>query len=142
MYSRSLYAAILALAACIASGASAETIKFHTDLSPGMEVPPAKSNGSGSADATLDTVSHVLTYDLTFTGFATPVTMAHFHGPAAVGVNAGVVVPLGTNPVSPLHGTVTLTADQQTQLLGGLWYANVHTAAHPKGAARGQMVKQ
>ncbi len=142
MYSRPLYVAVLALAAFAAAPASADTVKFHTDLAPATEVPPVQDSGSGTADATLDTASHVLTYDLSFNGFSSPVTMAHFHGPAEKGANAGVTVPLGNNPVSPVHGMVTLTTDQQTQLLGGLWYANVHTAAHPKGAARGQMLRK
>ena len=142
MHSLRHHAAVWALAACAAAPALADTVKFHAVLAPGQEVPAVKDAGAGTADATLDTASHHLTYDLVFSGFTSPVTMAHFHGPAASGANAGVVVPLGTNPASPLHGTVTLTADQQTQLLGGLWYANLHTAAHPKGAARGQMVKQ
>ncbi len=140
MVRRVTYAAVLALAT--ASPALAETVRFHADLAPGKEVPPVQDSGSGTADASLDTVSHMLKYDLAFSGFTAPVTMAHFHGPAANGVNAGVVVPLGTNPASHLHGTVTLTAEQQTQLTGSLWYANVHTATHPKGAARGQMIKQ
>ncbi len=139
MHSRPLLAAMLALAA---APAWADTVKLHADLKPAAEAPPVADSGMGTADATLDTATHVLTYDLTFSGFTSPVTMAHFHGPAAAGVNAGVVVPLGTSPSSPVHGTVTLTAAQQTQLLGGLWYANVHTAAHPKGAARGQMMRQ
>ncbi len=142
MGSRLFRTAVLAVSVAAMPPAFADVVKFHADLVPGKEVPPVQDAGSGAAEATLDTASHVLTYDLTFGGFTAPVTMAHFHGPAAEGVNAGVVVPLGTNPASPLHGTVTLTPGQQAQLLGGLWYANLHTTAHPKGAARGQMLKQ
>ena len=141
MVNRLFQTAVLALSVS-AAPALADVVMFHAKLVPGQEVPAVKDAGSGSAQATLDTASHVLTYDLSFSGFTAPVTMAHFHGPAADGVNAGVVVPLGTNPTSPLHGTVTLTPQQQAQLLGGLWYANLHTTAHPKGAARGQLLKQ
>jgi CHRD domain len=69
-----------------------------------------------------------------------PATAAHFHGPAAVGANAGVVVPF--NPVtSPITGKATLTDAQIADLETGKWYANVHTAANPGGEIRGQMVK-
>jgi hypothetical protein len=133
------FAAILSTAMMIAGSATAETVKFHAILAPGAEVPPVADSGSGTADATLDTTTHKLSYTLTFGGFTGPVTMAHFHGPAAAGANAGVAVPLGTNPASPLSGEATLTPVQQAALLSGKWYANVHTAAHPKGAARGQL---
>ncbi len=139
MIHRLLLSAALS-AAAIAPGLAA-TVKFHAVLAGTSEVPPAKSAGSGAADATLDTVTHVLDYTVTFGGFASPVTMAHFHGPAPVDKNAGVAIPLGMSPTSPIHGTATLTAEQQQQLLAGLWYVNVHTASHPKGAARGQMVQ-
>lgn len=139
MIRRPICAAILVIAGL--SPALAETLKFHAALSPAMEVPAVTDAGSGTAEATLDTATDMLTYDLSFSGFTSPVTMAHFHGPAASGVNAGVQVPLGTNPTSPIHGTVKLTAEQEHQLEAGLWYANLHTTAHPKGAARGQMTK-
>jgi hypothetical protein len=138
MFRTSLLAASLLIA--VASPGLAKTIKFATDLVPASEVPPTSSKGSGQASATLNTKTHVLTWDVTFGDFASPVTMAHFHGPAAIGANAGVQIVLGTNPTSPIHGTATLTPDQQKQLVSGLWYVNVHTANNPKGAIRGQML--
>jgi hypothetical protein len=125
-----------------AGSASAATVKFQATLTAGAEVPPSNSTGSGEATATLDTTTHVLTYDVTFSGFASAVTAAHFHGPAAAGKNAGVVVPLGNNPSSPIHGTATLTPEQQQQLTAGEWYVNVHTKNHPAGAIRGQVLEK
>lgn len=121
--------------------AFAATEKFHAALTPGAEVPPTHSTGSGEANATLDTATHELTYDVTFSGFASAVAAAHFHGPAEAGKNAGVLVPLGNNPTSPIHGTKTLTPEQQQQLTSGLWYVNVHTKNNPGGAIRGQMMQ-
>jgi hypothetical protein len=128
-------------ATAFAGAASAATVKFHTTLSPASEVPPTNSTGSGEANASLDTVTHQLTYDVTFGGFSSQVTAAHFHGPAEAGKNAGVLVPLGNNPTSPIHGSVTLTPTQEQQLTAGLWYVNVHTKNHPAGAIRGQMTQ-
>ncbi len=128
-------------AAGLSGTALAATLQFNAVLSPASEVPPVHDVGAGQATATLDTVSHKLTYTLTFSGFTSKVTMAHFHGPAGPGENAGVQVPLGTDPSSPLTGTVTITPPQQAQLISGHWYANVHTTAHPKGAARGQLLE-
>ncbi len=129
------------LAAAFASPCLAETLKFHTVLAASSEVPPTASKGSGVADAVLDTVSHSLSYDITFEGFSSAVTMAHFHGPASPGANAGVQIALGNAPKSPIHGTAILTAAQQQQFISGQWYVNVHTANNPKGAIRGQMVQ-
>jgi hypothetical protein len=128
-----------ALVLALSGPALAKTIKFHATLSPASEVPPAQDTGSGEATATLDTKTHALSYTLTFQGFATKVTMAHFHGPAAADKNAKVQLPLGTDPTSPLSGTAKLTPEQEKQLESGLWYANLHTTANPKGAARGQL---
>jgi hypothetical protein len=139
MSNRALLAAAFFLALSVPC--MADTLKFHGTMTADAEVPPTKSTGSGEADATLDTATHQLTYDVTFKGFASAVTMAHFHGPAAAGKNAGVVVPLGVKPTSPIHGTVTLTPEQQQQLIAGMWYANVHTTNNPAGAIRGQMLQ-
>jgi hypothetical protein len=129
-----------AISLSLATPVMAKIVKFETPLSAASEVPPTGSKGSGEATATLNTKTHELTWDVTFDGFASPVTMAHFHGPAAAGANAGVVIVLGVKPASPIHGTATLTAAQQKQLLSGLWYVNVHTENNPKGAIRGQML--
>ena len=132
----------LALAGCIvmfAGAASAATVKFHATLTPGAEVPPGKSTGSGDATATLDTATHELTYDVNFKGFASDVTAAHIHGPAEVGKNAGVVLPLGNSPKDPIHGTVKLTPEQEQQLTAGMYYVNVHTKNNASGAIRGQL---
>ncbi len=131
-----------ALAAWFASAAQAETLHFHALLAGSAEVPPTTSKASGEASAVLDTASHTLTYDVTFQGFASAVTAAHFHGPAPVGANADVQIALGDAPRSPIHGTAVLTPAQQQQLESGQWYVNVHTTKNPKGSIRGQMVRQ
>jgi hypothetical protein len=124
-----------------AGAASAATVKFHATLAAASEVPPTTSTGTGQATATLDTATHELSYDVTFSGFSSAVTAAHFHGPAAAGKNAGVLVPLGTNPTSPIHGTAKLTPEQEQQVTAGEWYVNVHSKNNPGGAIRGQMME-
>jgi hypothetical protein len=114
-------------------------VQYSATMSPSSEVPPAKTSGTGTAEASYDPATHTLTYTVTWSGLTGPATMAHFHGPAKPGANAGVVEVLGTNPTSPIKGSVVLTDAQAKQLASGLWYANVHTAAHPKGELRGQL---
>ncbi len=68
-----------------------------------------------------------------------PVTAGHFHGPAAAGANAGVVVPFAGSLASPITGSATLTDAQIADLKAGKWYVNLHTAANPGGEIRGQV---
>jgi hypothetical protein len=131
---------LASFAVMFAGAASAATVKFSSTLSPTSEVPPTKSTGSGEATASLDTATHELTYDVTFKGFTTDVTAAHIHGPAEPGKNAGVLVPLGSPPKSPIHGTAKLTPEQEQALTGGMTYVNVHSKDDPSGAIRGQLM--
>jgi hypothetical protein len=141
MLRTSLLAAVIAVGWL--SAASAATINFSATMNSASEVPPKTSAGSGDLLATLDTATKELSYTVTFFGLTGPATMAHFHGPAAAGANAGVVVPLGNTPTSPIIGKKTLTDPQIKDLMAGKWYVNVHTAANPGGEIRGQvMVKK
>lgn len=70
-----------------------------------------------------------------------PAIAAHFHGTADRGENAGVLIGLGpvSEQVGTTKGVVTLTEEQETQLMDGLWYINVHSENHAPGAIRGQV---
>ena len=131
----------LAAAAVLATAAFADTVSYKADLSGTQEVPPVAGGGTGSADMTYDTTSKKLSWKVTFSGLTGPATAAHLHGPAEVGKNAGVAVPIpGT--ASPLEGSATLTDAQAADLTSGKWYVNVHTAANKSGEIRGQVVKK
>jgi hypothetical protein len=43
---------------------------------------------------------------------------------------------------TPLTGAATLTDAQAADLQAGKWYFNIHTAAHPGGEIRGQVMKK
>lgn len=120
--------------------AGAEVVKLQAELRGNNEVPPNSSTGSGKAEASYDTDAKVLTYVVTYAGLTGPALGAHFHGPSDAGKNAGIVLPFKTVQ-SPIQGSATLTDAQAADLLGGKWYANIHTAANPGGELRGQMMK-
>jgi hypothetical protein len=132
----------VALAACVmfASPAVAETVSFKAELKASEEVPPNDSKATGTVTATYDSASKKLTWKGNYSGLTGPATMAHFHGPAEPGKNAGVAVPI-TPSASPFENSANLTDAQAADLLAGRWYVNVHTAAHPGGEIRGQLVK-
>lgn len=122
-----------------ASVAMAADVNLAASLSAKNEVPPNASAGTGSLTATFNPDTKVLTYSVTYEGLTGPAKAAHFHGPAAQGANAGVVLPFTGSVESPIKGTATLTDAQAADLLAGKWYANVHTAANPGGEIRGQV---
>ena len=134
--------AALALGAMIAAGAAcAEVVHFTAKLDGAAETPPNTSKGTGTADATLDTQTKLLSWKITYSGLSGPTTMAHFHGPAAPGVAAKVTVPLTGDLASPISGSAAITDGQIGDLRGGLWYLNLHTAKIPAGEIRGQVLQ-
>jgi hypothetical protein len=139
---RFLRAATLAATLAFAAGAFAATVNFKADLKAASEVPPKDSSGTGTLTATLDTTTSQFKYHVEFSGLTGPAVAAHFHGPAAEGVNAKPQVPVKGSPVtSPIDGTATLTPEQVTDLEAGKWYFNLHTKANPGGEIRGQVLK-
>lgn len=127
------------LTGCSVMDRQSNLVAFTTQLRAGNEVPPNASQGNGSVDAVLNKDTNLFRWKVNFAGLTGPATAAHFHGPAAIGANAGVALPW-TGPIrSPLEGRATLTSAQAADLLAGRWYANIHTAVHPGGEVRGQM---
>jgi hypothetical protein len=126
----------------LASGAAfADTVALKADLEPSSEVPPRVSHGHGGLNATFDTSTKSLQWTITYEGLSGPVTMAHFHGPAPVGQNAKIQVPIDNGALaSPIKGSATLTDQQVTDLMAGQWYFNIHTAQNPSGEIRGQVL--
>ena len=131
------------MAACfMAVSAQAAVLHFQADLTGKGEVPPTTSPGTGKLLARFDTVTKELSYSLIWSDLTGPATMAHFHGPALAGANAGVAYGIKGSVESPISGDTTLTTEQAADLLSGKWYFNVHTAANPGGEVRGQLDRQ
>jgi hypothetical protein len=123
-----------------AAQAATETIKVP--LTGAEQVPPVMTQGKGMADITFDPSSRVVTWDITYSGLSSDVTMAHFHGPAAAGKSGPVALWLskkGEAVSGPIKGEATLTPEQAKQFEAGEWYVNVHTKDHPAGEIRGQV---
>ena len=136
--------AALACAAALAfaSPSLAEMVHFKASASSAQEVPPNDSKGTATVNATYDTATMTLSWDGTYSGLSGPATAAHFHR-GAPGKNGGVVVPIfaGASAKSPFKGSRQLTDEQSKELMAGLLYLNIHTAAHKAGEIRGQLTK-
>jgi hypothetical protein len=142
MIMRNLFAAVGAIAALSLVGAAhAEVIHYMAMMDGAHEVPAHAVPGKGMVVAELDTKTKTFTYKAEFSGLTGPATAAHFHGPAAPGVNAGPVVAFAAPVTSPAAGTAILTDAQITDLNSGNWYVNVHTDANKGGEIRGQVLR-
>jgi len=113
---------------------------FQVPLTGAQEVPAVDTGAKGTAKLSYDPASRVVTWTITYSGLSGPATMAHFHGPAAKGENAGVQIWLtvkGKPVENPIKGQAILTPDQAKDFAAGKWYVNVHTEQHPGGEIRG-----
>jgi hypothetical protein len=129
------------IASVASSLAFADSVALQANLQPSSEVPPRVSKGHGSLKATFDTTTKTLQWTATYADLSGPVTMAHFHGPAPVGQNAKVQVPIDKNALaSPMTGQATLSEEQATELMAGQYYFNIHTEKNPTGEIRGQVM--
>jgi hypothetical protein len=146
MLSKGLAAALAITAAALVAGCADMKSKMpdwmpgsgaiSVTLSGAEEVPPVKTEGSGSG-------SFRVAEDGTITGSVTtkgvPGTMAHIHQ-GAKGKNGPVIVPLAKNgdTYSVPEGRKLTEAQMKALKEGGL-YVNVHTAKHKGGEVRAQL---
>ncbi|MDD5248548.1 MAG: CHRD domain-containing protein [Rhodocyclaceae bacterium] len=131
-----IVAAVIISLAAFSTAVSAETVKVV--LSGDMEVPPVKTTASGSGTITINPDMSV-SGTIATTGMNG--TMAHIHQ-GAVGKNGPVIIPLQKNGEygwTPPPGA-KLTAEQYQAFKAGDLYVNVHSAAHPGGEIRAQLM--
>lgn len=131
--------AAAAITGCGTMNNASNMVAFSTTLSGNNEVPAKTTAGTGTVDAVLNKDTNLLKWKVNYSGLSGPAKAAHFHGPAAAGANAGVVL-AWPSAESGSESSATLTAAQVADLMAGRWYANVHTAANPGGEVRGQMM--
>jgi bifunctional N-acetylglucosamine-1-phosphate-uridyltransferase/glucosamine-1-phosphate-acetyltransferase GlmU-like protein len=111
-------------------------------LSGAQEVPTNASTGTGSVTVTLNRTTGAVSVTGNFSGLSSNATAAHIHGPAAIGSNAAVLIPL-TIPQSTsgsVTGSGTMTQIQMNDMIGGMTYVNVHSEDFPDGELRAQIV--
>ncbi len=135
---------ILALVAVLLSpmSANADVINLEAVID-GAQANAGDGTGStatGSAAIDYDDVTGLLSWDINWSGLLGDVTVAHFHGAALPGSNAGVQVPFSAFALENRSvGSATIAAAQAADLLAGLWYINIHSTRDPGGEIRGQV---
>ena len=110
------------------------------DVFQALTNPLNDGNGTGTIAGDYDDVTNILNYSITWMDLTSTVTNMHFHV-APVGTSGGVDLGIPSPWLSPQVGSdIILTASQETNLLSGNWYVNVHTSDFPGGEIRGQVI--
>jgi len=112
---------------------------FQAVINGANEVEPTNSTATGLGTFSYDDATNYLTYNISFSGLSSAETGAHIHE-APVGVDGPIrfSLPLG----SPKTGTVTLSTSQETSLLAGGLYVNIHSTNFTGGEIRGQILPE
>ena len=134
-------AAAFCVLALLTSMANAAIINLEASIDASQVVGGSASLATGFGSMTLDDVTNSLNWNISWSNLSGSATAMHFHGPATPGTNAGVEINIGTisGLTSPSIGGTTISSSQANDLLAGLWYINIHTAAYPAGEIRGQV---
>lgn len=100
------------------------------------------SQGVGTAVATLDTSTGLVTVNGTFSGLMGDLLAVHIHGPALPGFHAPVKLVLDYSGTTSgtISGADIATPQGIQDMLSGLYYVVMHTAAYGGGELRGQIV--
>ena len=150
--------ALLALGSCKDDVGITVTERFSATMSGANVRPtPVTTAASGTAQFTYVGDIKTLFYEVDVANIDS-VILAHIHGPADTGNNAGVALNLYTTGKSKglaftgvlaqgvggdLGAPSGMTLDSLLVLMrNGHAYVNVHTVAHGAGEIRGQVVKQ
>ena len=115
----------------------AELLLASSTLSGANEVPAITTTATGNVVGTYDKTSKILSFSVDYAGI-TP-TAWHIHKGAA-GTAGGVIFDMGAKFSTPFaFSTPALSAAQETDLLAGANYVNLHSAKAPSGEIRGQL---
>jgi hypothetical protein len=116
---------------------------FSGNLSGAQEVPANASTAKGFGVVTLTNNETQVLVALNFSGLGSNQTAAHIHSPGAPGVNAPIILNIGSRGTTFGNFTpqafMSVTPAQVADLKAGLWYFDVHSAVFPEGEIRGQI---
>lgn len=115
---------------------------YSMQLTGAQEVPMNASAGTANVTVILNRNNGAVTVTGSFSSLSSNATAAHIHGPAAVGANGPILVPLTvpSTTAGSVVGTATMSTVQMNDMLGGQTYVNIHSVDFPDGEIRAQIV--
>ena len=132
-----VFSIFCAVGLVLSSQANATVIPWTATLNGLQEVSPVGTPGSGSAFGSLDDVSGLLNWNISWSGLLAPPIAMHFHN-APFGSNGGVVVHIN-GLVSASIGSTVISPFLANELKMNRLYINIHTPTFPGGEIRGQV---
>jgi len=139
---RAIAAASALMLVPAAGNATAFTLSGLMDPFQALTNSANSGNGSGQISGTYDDVTNLLSYNISWANLSGTVTNMHFHFPPP-GSSGGVSLGIPGPWASPEIGTnIALDGAQETDLLAGNWYVNIHTAQFGGGEIRGQVTAE
>ncbi len=110
-------------------------VNLVTSLSGANEVANGDPDGTGSGGVVIDPITGTVSWNFATANVDTP-TLAHIHSGAA-GVNGPVIFDFAARLSG--SGLMSVTLANSIVSNPSAFYINIHTAAHPGGAVRGQL---
>jgi hypothetical protein len=140
MSHRYLAVTAVALAALSMSAATASAKTLRATMNGSSEVPKGDPDGTGTAKLTTNSAKGTVCYDIKLSKVGS-VAAGHIHK-GAKGKAGDVVVPLFDKATKHPKGCakgVKKSLIRDIERHPGRYYVNVHNAAYPAGAVRGQL---
>ncbi len=127
--------------------------KTAIPLTGAQQAPPSASPALGSMDVFYTKETRILTYSLNWSGLSGAVTGIGIHGLAPTGFASPTLVQTFSTSAIVRCPTVSITSCgtykgtllvdgavvKEQDLLNGMYYVNIRTAAYPAGEIRGQI---
>lgn len=107
-------------------------------------VPVVTTTATSAITGTYNAETNNLQYNISWTGLAATANAVQFFGPASTGANASGTAQYNLTITTAgltgnASGNVTLTAEQEADLLTGKWYYIVGNTTYLTGEVRGQI---
>jgi CHRD domain len=151
----SLFALLLSFSSCEPNAEQKRVTDYEKKgivMSGAQEVPANASTAIGTLDVAYTRNTRTLTYTFRWSGLSGPVTVFHIHGLAPVGYTAPVVQTFNAANIVRCNAASTTACGsysgsfqvdgvvvKEEDLLNGMYYVNIHSAAFPGGEIKGQI---
>ncbi len=119
-----------------------KAVFLNARLQGAQEAVPNNSTAEGMGNVLIDTSTHTVWVSATYSGLSTPAADAHIHT-GAPGVSGPVSVFVKFTPAisGSMDTSRVISIQNETDILNGNAYLNIHTSNFPNGEIRGQLLQ-